>query len=177
MRQSTRQRHQHCLLVTLVAAVVMPAIAVAHQPDRETQPPHQRIDVIGPLGNRFPPSYRRVYNRPTYLGGKIAYLIAPSSQEAMAWHKAEHIGAYKNHLPRIENTYFYPKPWEAMRIGQRVSVLGPPKKGESSMNYDAPLEDDGMISPVISEPIPSQVETLETTDLPIDSLDVESANK
>ena len=46
-------------------------------------------------------SYRRRYNRPKYLGGKIAYHIAPSSQEAMAWHEAEHLGAYKNHRPRI----------------------------------------------------------------------------
>lgn len=177
MRQSTNQRYQLCVLVTLVAGTVIPTTAAAHKPDRETQPAHQRIDVIGPLGNRFPPSYRRVYNRPTYLGGKVAYLIAPSSQEAMAWHKAEHIGAYKNHLPRIENAYFYPKPWEAMRIGQRVSVLEPAKQAARPLNYDSTFEDDGMISPVISDPIPSQVETLETIDLPNNKLGVESGKK
>ncbi|TWU26831.1 hypothetical protein Pla52o_06860 [Novipirellula galeiformis] len=95
--------------------------ANAHHPDRENQPVHPRIDVIGPLGNRLPESYRRKFNRPTYLGGKVAYHIAPSSQEAMAWHKAEHRGAYANKSCRSVTHYFYPKPWEAMRIGPRVS--------------------------------------------------------
>lgn len=99
----------------------------------------RRIDVIGPIGNRLPPSYRRQYNRPTYIGGKIAAKIAPSSQEAMAFHRAEELGLYDNngvkgalagkHCPpqRVEQHYFYPKPWEALAIGPRRDRMTPPE--------------------------------------------------
>ncbi len=113
----------HMRWFTAVALLVGFAVsASAHHPDRENKPVHPRIDLIGPLGNRLPMSYRRKYNRPTYLGGKIAYWIAPSSQEAMAWHEATHLRAYADHRPRIEKHYFYPKPWEALQIGPRVAT-------------------------------------------------------
>ncbi len=104
-----------------VLTVAMTSVASAHHPDRQSQPVRQRVDLIGPLGNRLDPGYRRVYNRPTYWGGKIAYLIAPTSQEAMAWHRAEHAGAYeapKKHM-RLEQHYFYPKPYHALTVGPR----------------------------------------------------------
>lgn len=90
-----------------------------------------RIDPIGPVGNRLPESYRRQYNRPTYVGGKIAAKIAPSSQEAMSFHRSESLGLYdrtgikgwlngKNCPPqRVEQHYFYPKPWEVLAVGPR----------------------------------------------------------
>lgn len=90
-----------------------------------------RIDPIPPLGNRLPESYRRKYNRPSYIGGKIAAKIEPSSQEAMAFHRAESLGLYdntgvkgffngKNCPPqRVEQHYFYPKPWEVLQVGPR----------------------------------------------------------
>jgi hypothetical protein len=91
----------------------------AHHPDKEHQRVHPRIDLIPPLGTMLPPGYRRRFNRPTKIGGRIAYYIAPSSQEAMAWHDATHRRAYKDHRPRLEMHYFYPKPWEALKIGSR----------------------------------------------------------
>ena len=94
----------------------------AHHPNKECQRVHPRIDVIPPLGNHLPMSYRRRYNRPTNLGGKIAYHIAPSSQEAMAWHEATHNCAYSEHRGRIEKHFFYPKPWEALRVGPRKAA-------------------------------------------------------
>lgn len=102
-------------------SVVLSNSGNAHHPDRENQTVHQRVDLIGPVGNRLRPGYRRAYNRPTYWGGKIAYHIAPSSQEAMAWHRAVHTGAYeepKKHL-RLEQHYFYPKPYEVLTVGPR----------------------------------------------------------
>ncbi len=105
-----------CLAACLLA---LATTANAHHPDRENQPVHQRIDVIGPLGNCLPMSYRRRYNRPTNIGGRIAYYVAPSSLEAMAWHDATHRGLYENDRPRTEMHYFYPKPYEALRIGNR----------------------------------------------------------
>ncbi|MGB7328793.1 MAG: hypothetical protein WBD31_28200 [Rubripirellula sp.] len=105
------------LLTALMACFSVSA--QAHHPDRENQPLGPRIDVIGPIGNRLPASYRRTYNRPTNIGGWIAYKIAPSSQEAMAWHAATHQNAYKCDRPRLESHYFYPKPYEALRTGPR----------------------------------------------------------
>lgn len=102
----------------LISSIAAPAV-FAHHPNRESQPVRERVDVIGPIGNGLPASYRRVYNRPTHLGGKIAYWIAPTSQEAMAWHHATHRGDYRCDLPRAEEHHFYPKPYEVMRIGSR----------------------------------------------------------
>lgn len=95
----------------------------AHHPDRENHPVWPRFDLIPPLGNSLPMEYRRRYNRPRYVGGWIAYHIAPSSQEAMAWHDAAHQRAYADHRGRLEKHFFYPKPWESLKIGPRVSVL------------------------------------------------------
>lgn len=122
------------LLILLVAGVVTPV--AAHHPDRECQPVTPVIDLIPPLGNRLPEEYRRQYNRPTYLGGRIAYKIAPSSQEAMAWHRAEHRGDYDCDRGRVVPTYFYLKPYEAMRIGSRRSVK-PEFQPEPSMDTEA----------------------------------------
>ncbi|KLU04759.1 putative signal peptide protein [Rhodopirellula islandica] len=98
----------------------------------------QRVDVIGPVGSRLPESYRRQYNRPTYVGGKTAAIIAPSSQEARAWQRADALGLYDDngikgavhgkHCPpkRVEQHYFYPKPWEVLTVGPRRSVAVEP---------------------------------------------------
>ncbi|MCP4888377.1 MAG: hypothetical protein GY904_17400 [Planctomycetaceae bacterium] len=107
------------LLISTALAVCVSSITVAHHPDKENQKVHPRIEVIPPLGNALPMSHRRKYNRPSNWLGKIAYHIAPSSQEAMAWHNATHRGYYKNKSPRIVTHYFYPKPWEGLRIGPR----------------------------------------------------------
>lgn len=100
----------------------------------------RRIDVIGPLGNRLPESYRRKYNRPSYIGGKIAAKIAPSSQEAMSFHRSEELGLYDNngirgavackHCPpqRVEQHYFYPKPWEVLTVGPRRDRISPSER-------------------------------------------------
>lgn len=104
----------------LALVLLLPSLSLAHHPDRRYQPVRPRVDVIGPVGNRLPPEYRRVYNRPTNIGGKIAYLIAPTSQEAMVWHRDQHEGRYNGkHCPRVDRQYFYPKPWEALRVGPR----------------------------------------------------------
>ncbi|TWT93846.1 hypothetical protein [Stieleria varia] len=103
-----------CLLVML-----LPTFLMAHHPDRQSYPVRPRVDLIGPVGNNLKPDYRRTYNRPSNLMGKIAYKIAPSSQEAMAWHKAQHAGLYNGNCPRVVDHYFFPKPWEALRVGPR----------------------------------------------------------
>ena len=119
------------ILIVCLLAVSCLTQSSAHHPNHDWLPLHLPFDCIGPLGNKLPMSYRRRYNRPTKLGGKVAYYVAPTSQEAMRWHKAKHLGHYKNHAPRMVAHYFYPKPWESLRIGPR------PRK---DVDRDADLE-------------------------------------
>ncbi len=57
-------------------------------------------------------SYRAQYNRPHPVGGHIAAIIEPTSQEAMAWCLHEANGDYRNHRPGYVPLYYYPKPWK-----------------------------------------------------------------
>jgi hypothetical protein len=98
--------------------------AVAHGPFRDHPPIYSDADLIPSIGSNVP-GYRERYNRPRYLGGKIAYHLSPTSQEAMNWHRSVHRGYYANHAPRMEDKYFYPKPWEALTVGSRVPVSTP----------------------------------------------------
>lgn len=137
----------------LLSAVTLSGAADAHHPDRENHPVTPRIDVIGPIGNNLKPGYRRKYNRPRYLGGKIAYHIAPTSQEAMAWHRAVHSGAYqhpKKHL-RIEQHYFYPKPYEALVIGPRRAAEA--RKAEAAASQAVEIIEEIDVAP-LSSPAP-----------------------
>ncbi len=120
------------LALSLMFACAVSAVSAQHI-DHRNKPVRPRIDVIPPMGNRLPPSYRWTYNRPTNLGGRIAYWIAPSSQEAMAWQRARQAGAYRNHLPRLERHFFYPKPWEALPVGPRT----PSDRPEQESAHDA----------------------------------------
>lgn len=132
-----------------------------------------RIDPIPPLGNQLPESYRRKYNRPTYVGGKIAAKIAPSSQEAMAFHRAECLGLYDNngikgfvngkHCPprRFEQHYFYPKPWEVLAVGPRPDRTEDPIPDPIRLNQPrllpSPVEDLEIEEPVLELPPPAGV--------------------
>ena len=93
--------------------------AAAHFPHHENRPVRQHVEPIPSIGANLP-SHRERYNRPRYLGGKIAYYIAPSSQEAMSWHRSVHRGYYANHAPRMEDRYIYAKPWQALMVGPRT---------------------------------------------------------
>lgn len=115
-------------VATLLLAICGPA--VAHEP-LFTPPLCGYADPIPPVGNNLPLSYRARYNRPRYIGGKIAYHIAPSSQEAMTWHDSVHRGDYAQHAPWSQPLYIYPKPWEVLPVGPRTPVppqvlAGPP---------------------------------------------------
>lgn len=124
-------------IITFILSVGFLAPISAHHPDYRNHRVFPYIDVIGPLGRHLPLSYRRKYNRPSYLGGKIAYHIAPSSQEAMAWHDAAHRGAYRDHRGRLEKQFFYPKPWEVLQIGARVPKHPQELQQEYDSSYDS----------------------------------------
>ena len=159
---------------------------MAHHPNKECQPVTPRHDLIGPIGNRLEPDHRRKYNRPSYWMGKIAYKIAPSSQEAMAWHRAVHSGAYESpkECMRLEKHFFYPKPWQLLNVGPRRSVLESPNSDHlQSVGIDLrdennsveliPQELDGPNDMVISdESLPAPVtEELELPDVKVAPID------
>lgn len=114
------------ILMAVIAVVLSGETVSAQFPNWKAKPVRPRIDVIPPLGNHLPDSYRARMNRPTYLGGRIAYTIEPTSQEAMAWQRAWERGYYADHAPRMETHYMFPKPWEKLGVGAK------PKRGEDA---------------------------------------------
>lgn len=74
------------------------------------------------------PEYRKVYNRPRYVPGYLAYKIEPSSQEAMAWQTNYCNGNYANHSGPYVPHYYYPKPWEALKTASRPDFQKLPVK-------------------------------------------------
>jgi hypothetical protein len=131
----------------------------AQFPNWAAKPVRPRIDVIPPLGNNLPPSYAARFNRPSYLTGRIAYTIEPSSQEAMAWQRAVERGYYANHAPRMETHYMYPKPWEVLGVEAKTNPL---KEGETADPPPEPIPAGPAIlipvSPVMKENISPQIE-------------------
>jgi hypothetical protein len=126
MLRTTRQNAFKMVLSflwTMPVVVFVVAPCQAHPPNYETMPVHPRVEPIPPWLNNLP-SYRERYNRPRYLGGKLMYHIEPSSQEAMSWHRSVHRGYYANHAPRMEDRYFYPKPWQVLTVGPRKPAAG-----------------------------------------------------
>ena len=116
-------RWQGKLIGSTLLVLLLASSARAHHPDLENQPVRPRFRTPTTILD-YVPGYRERYNRPTYLGGKIAYWISPTSQEAMSWHRSVHRGYYANHAPRMEDRYYYPKPWEALQVGSRTAVNG-----------------------------------------------------
>ncbi|WP_436715047.1 hypothetical protein U8335_20185 [Roseiconus lacunae] len=152
-RLVTKKRLAALLGGLMMSLPAMTNVADAHHPNRENQPVHQRIDVIGPVGNNLPPGHRRTYNRPSYIEGKVAYHIAPSSQEAMTWHRSVHRGLYEKdqRCKRCTDLYFYPKPWEALLTGPRPPQTASVRDQGIELDYG-----DG----VIGDPLPEDVESM-----------------
>ena len=180
---SQRVVSRHITTLALLA-FLLPGIASAHHPNRDDHPVYPYIDVIGPIGNRLPPGYRRKYNRPTYLGGKLMHWIAPSSLEAMSWHRAVHAGAYekpKKHL-RLEQHYFFPKPWQALKIGARPDASQSEVSTDRMPNLDRVLrEEEGliedlsteMLEPVEAAPVGESTPMPGPTDIDLDLPDLQ----
>lgn len=111
------------VMFTAMASSVAAQNPHPHPHPRWPSPPVWfKIDPIPPLGNNLPLSHRARFNRPSYVAGKIAYYIAPTSQEAMSWHEHVHRGSYRRHAGYIEDLYLYPKPWEVLTVGPRTPV-------------------------------------------------------
>ncbi|MEQ1825649.1 MAG: hypothetical protein ABL921_06865 [Pirellula sp.] len=88
-------------------------------------PALQRPDFFSHQLWKSTPEYRRAYNRPRYYPGYLAYLIEPSSQEAMAWRSNYCNGNYANCSGPYVPHYNYPKPWEALNTRARPDTAKP----------------------------------------------------
>ncbi|QDS86292.1 hypothetical protein EC9_04530 [Rosistilla ulvae] len=106
--------------LSLVALSAVPALA--DHPYGSLDLP--RVELFDWVERIEPLSYRARYNRPRYVGGKVAFYIAPSSQGAMSWHENVHNGNYRNHAGPTVKKYYYPKPWEALQVGPRSATQG-----------------------------------------------------
>lgn len=94
----------------------------AWHPERWFDPSDPRPDFLPhTVTNAWVP-YRKVYNRPTYVGGHIAAIVEPTSQEAMAWKIHKDNGDYRYHRPGTIPMYLYPKPWEVLPVGSRTQT-------------------------------------------------------
>lgn len=95
------------------------------QVHRPYDPADPRPDLIPhPLYESWVP-YRKIYNRPRYLGGYLASKIEPTSQEAMAWRDNVNAGLYGSGCKTRAPLYYFPKPWEALEIGARPNPYDP----------------------------------------------------
>ncbi|XZE44300.1 hypothetical protein SH467x_003901 [Pirellulaceae bacterium SH467] len=86
-------------------------------------PAMQRKDIFSHRVWNAWPEYRATYNRPRYVGGHIAHIVEPTSQEAMAWKINKENGNYANHCGRYVPLYYYPKPWEALNTRARPDFV------------------------------------------------------
>jgi hypothetical protein len=128
------------------AQTTTPARIAAFNP-REDILPHPIYDAWLP--------YRKAYNRPRFLGGMMARLVEPTSQEAMAWEESWRSGEYRRHEPGLVKIYYHPKPWEVLQTGPRVrsEALGE-RTIDASDAWNLP-DIDGGASP--GEPVPARV--------------------
>jgi hypothetical protein len=115
--------------------------------------------------------YRKIYNRPRYLGGYLASKIEPTSQEAMAWRDNVNAGLYGSGCKTRAPLYYFPKPWEALEIGARPNPYDPEsmaryqqRAADRSGESVAPIAVDRSVSEPAS-PVPN-ASRQDATDLP-----------
>jgi hypothetical protein len=136
MRLSPLSRLTLCpIIFGWSASLAMSTESLICERDRPTfnqQTRDPRPDILPYWISNFHLDYRRLYNRPTYVGGKIAHLIEPSSQEAMVWAEAKQLGLYQpHHQPPLCRKYYAPKPWQRLAIGARPDSKASADRGIS----------------------------------------------
>jgi hypothetical protein len=105
-----------------IVSIFQPTTALAWNHEASFNPADPRPDIL-PRNfiNAWVP-YRKEYNRPTYLGGRIAATIEPTSQEAMSWCEHNSNGDYQCKRPGCILHYNYPKPWEVLATEARPNA-------------------------------------------------------
>jgi hypothetical protein len=104
----------------LVFSIASAALAPAAERPTLVHTNDPRPDILPRPFYENHTEYRARYNRPTFLGGWVAYNISRTSQEAMSWQENYCAGNYdQHHMPPMYKTYYYPKPWEVLQTGAR----------------------------------------------------------
>ena len=101
-------------VVLTVGSLIAGSNVNAGNPEARFNPSNPRPDFLPHTYYNNRVSYRAEYNRPHPIGGHIAAIIEPTSQEAMAWRIHEANGDYRCKRPGYVPLYYYPKPWEAL---------------------------------------------------------------
>jgi len=96
---------------------------IAGNPEAHFNPANPRPDFLPHTLYYNWVSYRAEYNRPHPIGGHIAAVIEPTSQEAMAWRIHDANGDYRYKRPGYVPIYNYPKPWEVLPTRPRPNAL------------------------------------------------------
>jgi hypothetical protein len=129
MKIQIRDLRPAWLVLTLMAGS---GFSLAGNHEAHFNPLNPRPDILPrTLYNAWVP-YRKEFNRPHPIGGHVAAIIEPSSQEAMAWCLHDANGDYRCHRPGYIPMYNYPKPWEMLTIEPRPNAsLVPPLPGDA----------------------------------------------
>lgn len=91
-------------------------------------------------------AYRAQYNRPSFVGGWIAYNISRTSLEAMSWQENYCAGNYaRHHMPPVCKTYYYPKPWEVLNTASRPDFPSNRTNTQSASTEELEMSDDATL--------------------------------
>jgi hypothetical protein len=168
------------LLHHLTSSLLMLALlaSAAHASERPTfnkDTCDPRPDIAPYWLHDWYQGYRRVYNRPRYLSGKIAHVIEPVSQEAMVWQEAKEMGLYNGkNCPPVYKRYNYPRPWEILQTGPRADFTKPNQLGASSSSSKSNSNSDRSPS---DQPSTQQPSSDQPSAQPSQTSDVSSRNR
>ena len=113
-------RRKLAVLVSTISIAISSAVSQAGDlSGTYLDPALQRPDFFSHHIWKSWPEYRAVYNRPRYVGGHLAAIIEPSSQEAMSWRENVCNGNYENCRGPYVPHYNYLKPWEGLNTKAR----------------------------------------------------------
>lgn len=126
-----------CCSLLLTLGGISSVVSAGERPTFNKDTCDPRPDILPYWLTSWHTDYRQRYNRPRYIGGKLAYYIEPTSQEAMVWCEANNMGLYKtcNHPP-VYKQYNSPKPWEILQTGPRPDFAKAQGNSPSSSGYD-----------------------------------------
>ncbi len=124
-----------CLI--LLSAMLAPNLLAGERPTFNKDTCDPRPDILPYWLTSWHTEYRREYNRPRYLSGKIAHAVEPTCQEAMVWCEANQMGLYDTcKHPPVYKSYNTPKPWEILATGPRPDFKKPASPYPSSTSSD-----------------------------------------
>lgn len=125
-----------CMII--LSAMFVPNLSAGERPTFNKDTCDPRPDILPYWLTSWHTDYRREYNRPRYLSGKIAHAVEPTSQEAMVWCEANQMGLYDTcKHPPVYKSYNTPKPWEILATGPRPDFKKPASSYQATNSAEA----------------------------------------